>query len=313
MKNFTLIGAAGFIAPRHMKAIKETGNNLVAAIDRNDSVGIIDSYFPEAEYFTEFEPFEAYLDDFQKKSKLDYVSICTPNYLHSPHIRFGLKTGADVICEKPLVLNAEEAHKLLEVEKASGKKVFTILQLRYHQTIIDFRNKMKDLKSKPHIVLTYITSRGNWYHKSWKAEFKKSGGVTANIGIHFFDMLIWTFGSAKSNYIHLLEKDKASGFLELENANVSWYLSIDSKDLPEEAVKTGKRTYRSIMIGQEELEFSEGFTDLHTVSYQNIFNGNGYGILEALPAIEVVEKMNTMALDRSNGELHPFVKGVKIK
>lgn len=309
MKNFVLIGAAGFIAPRHMKAIKETGNHLIAAIDKNDSVGIIDSYFPDAEYFTEFEPFEVFVDDFHRnQSKVDFVSICSPNYLHLPHIRFGLKLGTDVICEKPLVLNIRDALSLQEEEKKSGKRVFTILQLRYHQTIIDFRNKVLAKKDKPKIILTYITSRGNWYHKSWKANFQKSGGVTANIGIHFFDMLIWIFGKEIYSEVHIIEKDKASGFLELENANVSWFLSIDSKDLPESAVKSGKRTFRSIMVEKEELEFSEGFTDLHTISYQNILSGNGYGIEDAIPAIELVEKMNEPSAFKRNHEGHSFLK-----
>ncbi len=310
-KNFVLIGAAGFIAPRHMKAIQETGNRLIAAIDKNDSVGIIDSFFPETEFFTEFESFESFLDDFQKNEKIDYVSICSPNYLHSAHIRFGLKLGANVICEKPLVLKLEEASRLMDVEKDSKSQVFNILQLRYHESIIQFRKRMINVKTRPHIVLTYITSRGNWYHKSWKADTNKSGGIVANIGIHFFDMLIWIFGKVLSINIYKLDGEKASGYLELERATVSWYLSISGKDLPVEVLSAGKRTFRSILVEKEDLEFSQGFTDLHTFSYESILKGEGFGILDALPSIELVEKINSLPINTSGGQMHPMLKSGK--
>jgi UDP-N-acetyl-2-amino-2-deoxyglucuronate dehydrogenase len=291
MKNFALIGAAGFVAPRHMKAIKETGNNLVAALDKHDNVGVLDSYFPNADFFTEFERFDRHLDKLKRKGQnVDYVSICSPNYLHDSHIRFALKHGADAICEKPLVLNPWNADALEEIERETGKKIYTILQLRLHPAIIALRNRIQGgPKDKVYNVdLRYITSRGNWYHISWKGEEAKSGGIATNIGVHFFDMLIWIFGNVKKSEVKNYTRDTAEGFLELERARVNWFLSIDYNKIPEQLRKQGKRTYRTLTIENEELEFSEGFTDLHTASYQEILKGNGFGIAEAKSAIRVV-------------------------
>lgn len=291
MKNFALIGAAGYVAPRHMKAIKETGNNLVAALDKHDNVGILDSYFPNADFFTEFERFDRHLDKLKRKGhSVDYVSICSPNYLHDSHIRFALKHGADAICEKPLVLNPWNVDALEEIERETGKKVYTILQLRLHPTIIALREKiLNGPKDKVYDVdLRYITSRGNWYQISWKGDESKSGGVATNIGIHFFDMLIWIFGNVKRNEVKVHKEDYAKGYLELERARVNWFLSINYDHVPEDVKKSGKRTFRTLSIENEELEFSEGFTDLHTVTYQEILNGKGFGIGDAKQSIEVV-------------------------
>jgi UDP-N-acetyl-2-amino-2-deoxyglucuronate dehydrogenase len=291
MKNFALIGAAGFVAPRHMKAIKETGNNLVAALDKHDNVGVLDSYFPNADFFTEFERFDRHLDKLKRKGqKVDYVSICSPNYLHDSHIRFALKHGANAICEKPLVLNPWNVDALAELERETGKKIYTILQLRLHPTIIALREKIQDgPKDKIYDVdLRYITSRGNWYHISWKGDHSKSGGIATNIGVHFFDMLIWTFGPVKKLTVKYHTRDMAEGYLELERARVNWFLSINYQHIPDRIKLASKRTYRSLTIEKEEIEFSEGFTDLHTSSYQEILNGRGFGIQDARNSIEVI-------------------------
>ena len=296
MKNFALIGAAGYVAPRHMKAIKETGNDLVAALDKHDNVGILDSYFPNAHFFTEFERFDRHLDKLKRKGQnVDYVSICSPNYLHDSHIRFALKHGADAICEKPLVLNPWNVDALEEIENETGKRVYTILQLRLHPTIIALREKIKNgsREKKYNVDLRYITSRGNWYHISWKGEPAKSGGIATNIGIHFFDMLIWIFGKVKKNDVKLHTSDHAEGYLELDQALVHWFLSINYEHLPENAKQLGKRTYRSLTIEKEELEFSEGFTDLHTKSYQEVLGGNGFGIEAARPSIQLVNEIRS--------------------
>jgi UDP-N-acetyl-2-amino-2-deoxyglucuronate dehydrogenase len=290
-KNFALVGAAGYIAPRHMKAIKETGNSLVAALDKHDNVGILDSYFPNADFFTEYERFDRHLDKLRRLGKqVDYVSICSPNYLHDSHIRFALRNGAHAICEKPLVLNPWNADALMEIEHETGKKVFTILQLRLHPAIIALRNKiLEGPKDKIYEVdLTYITSRGNWYYTSWKGEIAKSGGIATNIGIHFFDMLLWIFGPVKSMNVHTLDEEHARGSLSLERANVNWFLSINFDHIPEAVKSQGKRTFRTLSIDNEDLEFSEGFTDLHTKSYQEILSGRGFGILDAKPSIDLV-------------------------
>jgi UDP-N-acetyl-2-amino-2-deoxyglucuronate dehydrogenase len=291
MKNFALIGVAGFIAPRHLKAIKETGNNLVAALDKFDQVGVLDSYFPHADFFTEFERFDRHLDKLRRQgTKIDYVSICTPNYLHDSHMRFALRQHADAICEKPLVLNPWNVDALSEIERETGKKIYTILQLRLHPSIIALKNKIaaSDPKKVYDIDLSYITSRGNWYQISWKGDNAKSGGVATNIGIHFFDMLMWIFGNVKESRVISQNPHTASGELKLERANVKWMLSIDASTLPKAVQEKGQRTYRSIRIEGEEIEFSEGFTDLHTKSYQEILNGNGFGIDDARPSIELV-------------------------
>jgi len=294
MKDFALIGAAGFIAPRHLKAIKETGNNLVAAMDKFDSVGIIDSYFPQADFFTEFERFDRHIDKLRRQGKkVDYVSICSPNYLHDSHIRFALRQQADAICEKPLVLNPWNVDALAEIEKETGKKIYTILQLRLHPSIIKLREEV--VKGNPTKVydvdLTYITSRGKWYHHSWKGEEQKSGGIATNIGIHFFDMLLWIFGDVKETKLEKYEFDHASGFIKLDKANVHWSLSINEEHLPESVKAQGKRTFRSLQMNGREIEFSDGFTDLHTISYQEILKGNGFSLAEARPSIELAYRI----------------------
>ncbi len=312
MKNFALIGAAGYIAPRHMKAMKELGGNLVAAYDPNDSVGVIDSYFPGADFFVEFERFDRHISKFQFENRmsLDYVSICTPNYLHDSHIRFALREGADAICEKPLVMNPWNLDALKEVEKSTGQRIWNILQLRVHPSIIALRDKIANgPKDKIYDVdLTYLTSRGNWYYTSWKGALNKSGGIATNIGVHFFDMLGWIFGGVKQNVVHVHTHDRATGYLELERARVRWFLSINSKVLPEEVVAKGQTTYRSITIEGEELEFSGGFTDLHTTSYEEILNGNGYGIDDARQAIETVYDIRNSEAVGLKGDFHPFAK-----
>lgn len=297
MKRFALIGAAGYIAPRHMKAIKDTGNDLVAAFDPYDGVGIMDSYFPDAEYFTEFERFDRHIDKLRRQGNpIDYISICSPNYLHDAHIRFGLRNGCDVICEKPLVLNPWNIDSLNEIEIETGKKVYTILQLRLHPSIIALREKVAaSPKDKVFEVnLKYMTSRGKWYHRSWKGDVAKSGGIATNIGVHFFDMLGWVFGELKDNTVYELNDDMASGRLCFEKANVEWLLSIDYDQIPEEIKQQGKRTFRTLNMEGEEIEFSDGFTELHTNSYKGILNGQGYGVLDTKNAIEIVSEIRGM-------------------
>ena len=291
MKSFALIGIAGFIAPRHLKAIKETGNTLVAALDKSDTVGIIDSFFPEAAFFTEFERFDRHLEKLRRQQNgVDYISICSPNYLHDSHIRFALRHQAHAICEKPLVLNPWNVDALMELEKETGKQVFTILQLRLHPAIIALRNKI--LAGPPdkvyNVDLTYFTSRGSWYHYSWKGDEAKSGGIATNIGIHFFDMLLWIFGSAKDIRETQVGTDFAKGVLELERAQVRWELSIDYNRLPETVKAEGKRTYRSLTIDGVEIEFSDGFTELHTHSYREVLEGRGFGLADAKSSIDLV-------------------------
>lgn len=294
MKNFALIGAAGYIAPRHMQAIKAVGGNLVAALDKHDSVGILDSYFPNCDFFTEFERFDRHLDKLKRKGiKIDYVSICSPNYLHDSHIRFALRHGADAICEKPLVLNPWNIDALAEIEKETGKKIYTILQLRLHPSIIALRERIQNgSKDKVYDVdLTYITSRGHWYHHSWKGDVSKSGGIATNIGIHFFDMLIWVFGEEKESEVTEMSNSKASGHLHLQQANVNWKLSIDDVDIPEQLKGEGKRTYRSLKLEGEEVEFSEGFADLHTESYKAILINQGFRLPVPLKSIKLAHRL----------------------
>lgn len=312
MKNFALVGASGYIAPRHMKAIKDTGNNLVAALDKFDSVGIIDSYFPNADFFTEFERFDRHISKLQynKKVHLDFVSICTPNYLHDSHIRFSLKQGADAICEKPLVLNPWNIDALKNIEKETGNKIWNILQLRVHQSIIDLKKKIENGPADKiyDVDLTYLTSRGNWYYASWKGDNTKSGGIATNIGVHFYDMLSWIFGDVKENVVHVHTHDRAAGYLHLERARVRWFLSINEDVLPHEVQAKGQRTYRSITIEGEELEFSSGFTDLHTRSYEDILSGKGYGLEDARQAVEIVHKIRNASPIGLKGEYHPLAK-----
>ncbi|MBN8699145.1 MAG: Gfo/Idh/MocA family oxidoreductase [Chitinophagales bacterium] len=294
MKNFALIGAGGYIAPRHMKAIKDTGNVLVAALDKHDSVGILDSYFPDADFFTEFERFDRHLEK-QKRlgRKIDFISICSPNYLHDAHIRFGLRIGADVICEKPIVLNPWNIDALLEIEKETGRNIYTILQLRLHPAIAALKEKIEKEPSgkKYKISLRYITSRGHWYHTSWKGDIQKSGGIATNIGVHFFDMLLWIFGNVTSSTVSEHSDQTASGHLELEKASVDWMLSIDATKLPPEAAGAGKRTFRALTIDGEGFEFSDGFTELHTKSYEEILKGNGFRISETIESIKLVHQI----------------------
>ncbi len=312
--NFALIGVSGYIAVRHLQAIKETGNLLLAALDPFDSVGIIDSYFPEADFFVEFERFDRHIDKLKRVgTRIDYVSICSPNYLHDSHIRFAMRQGADAICEKPLVLNPWNLDALAEIEKETGKKIYNILQLRLHPSIIALREKIrKEPADKIHdIDLSYITSRGNWYHISWKGDIHKSGGVATNIGVHFFDMLTWIFGPVKENIVHLSGQKRAAGYLRLEKARVRWILSLDYKDLPETVKKRNQRTYRSISIDGEEIEFSEGFTDLHTETYRNILAGKGFGLEEARQSIETVYTIRNSNPIGLRGEYHPYLNKIE--
>jgi len=317
MKKFVLLGAAGYIAPRHMKAIKDTGNVLVAAMDKHDAVGVIDGYFPDASFFVEFERLDRHVEKLRRLNsevRVEYVSIASPNYLHDAHIRFALRLGAHAICEKPLVLNPWNVEALKEIEKEAGKKINAILQLRLHPSIIALKQKVTQPPATSHqppkydIDLTYITSRGRWYLVSWKGDVLKSGGVSTNIGIHFFDMLQWIFGNVQQNIVHMSMPTKAAGYLELEKARVRWFLSIDKNDLPEAAKKDNKTTYRSITINKEEVEFSEGFTDLHTISYGEILEGRGFGLNDVIPSIETAFEIRNAKPVGLKGEYHPFLK-----
>jgi UDP-N-acetyl-2-amino-2-deoxyglucuronate dehydrogenase len=315
MPNFALIGAAGYVAPRHMKAIRDTKNNLVAALDPSDSVGVIDSYFPEAHFFTEFERFDRHIDKLRRANSsraVDYVSICSPNYLHDSHVRFALRSGADAICEKPLVLNPWNIDGLQAIEKDTGRRVNTVLQLRLHPAIIELRDKVAagDTAQKHEVDLTYITSRGRWYLTSWKGDIKKSGGIATNIGVHFYDMLHFIFGDLQENIVHYASETKAAGFLEYEKARVRWFLSVDYNDVPDSAKAAGQRTYRSITVDGEEVEFSGGFTDLHTRTYEEILAGKGFGLEENRVAIQTVSDIRNMQPKGLVGDYHPFLKGV---
>jgi len=316
-KNFALIGAAGYIAPRHMKAIKETDNNLVAAMDRCDSVGIIDSYFPEASFFTEFERFDRHIEKLRLKNEtpIDFVSIASPNYLHDAHIRWALRGGADAICEKPLVLNPWNIEALAEVEKRTGKKIYNILQLRLHPSIVALKDEVqKELLEDPgkvyDIDLTYLTSRGKWYFISWKGDEPKSGGVASNIGVHFYDMLTWIFGEVEENVTHLKNPYANAGYLKLKHARVRWFLSVKYDYIPQEIKAAGQRTYRSITVDGKEIEFSGGFTDLHTRSYEEILKGNGFGLDDARSSIEIVSTIRNLKPIGMKGEYHPFCRKV---
>lgn len=313
MSRFALIGAAGYIAPRHMRAIKDTGNDLVAAIDPNDTVGILDSYFPEARFFTEFERFDRYVDLLRRRDEhVDYVSIASPNYLHDSHIRFALRSGANAICEKPLVVNPWNAEALFDIEAESGQRVCTILQLRLHPSIVALRERVANHRSNGGgplaLDLTYVTSRGKWYFASWKGEERKSGGIVPNIGIHFFDMLIWTFGSVQASEISFLREDCASGILEFAEARVRWFLSINAAHLPDFGEAAKQRTFRSISLEGEEIEFSDGFTELHTESYRRILAGDGFGIADALPSIKLAHAIREAKESGINDKSHPFAR-----
>jgi UDP-N-acetyl-2-amino-2-deoxyglucuronate dehydrogenase len=313
MKNFALIGAAGYIAPRHMQAIKATKNELVAALDINDSVGVIDSHFPDAEFFTEFERFDRHIDKMRRKGderRIDYVAVCSPNYLHDSHMRFALRSDADAICEKPLVLNPWNIDGLLDIERDTGRRVNTILQLRLHPSIVALRDKVAAQQSntKHEVELSYITSRGHWYLQSWKGDLKKSGGIATNIGVHFFDMLHFIFGKLQDNIVHYSSDTKAAGYLEYENARVRWYLSVDVEDVPAPQREAGQRTFRSITVDGEEIEFSGGFTDLHTRSYEEILAGRGFGLEENRTAISTVAVIRNAKVAPLTGDYHPFLR-----
>lgn len=315
MKKFALIGAAGYVAPRHMKAIKETGNVLVAALDKNDSVGIMDGFFPDSDFFTEYERFDRHIDKCRRKDDerhVDFVSICSPNYLHDSHVRFALRSDADAICEKPLALNPWNIDGLIDMERNTGRKAYTILQLRLHPSIIELREKIRtaESESKHDVDLTYVTSRGHWYLRSWKGDMKKSGGIATNIGVHFFDMLHFIFGALQDNKVHFSSETKAGGYLEYEFARVRWFLSIDHADVPAELRMQGQRTYRSITCDGEEIEFSGGFTDLHTRSYEEILAGRGFGLEENRVAIETVANIRQANPLGLSGEYHPFLEKI---
>lgn len=310
MKKFGIIGASGYIAPRHMKAIADTGNELIAALDKNDSVGVIDSYFPNADFFTEYERFDRHVDKMRRRGNaLDYIAICSPNYLHDSHMRFALRAGADAICEKPLVLNPRNIDGLKEIEQNTGRRINTILQLRLHPSIIALKKKLANSpKDKKHEVdLTYITSRGNWYLVSWKGDVYKSGGVATNIGVHFYDLLHFLFGNLQENKVHHFSDRTNAGYLEYDNARVRWFLSIDENNLPKEVKEQGQRTYRSITIDGDEIEFSGGFTDLHTKSYEEILEGRGFGLDQNVVAIRTVADIRNQPPLGKVGAYHPFL------
>jgi len=309
LKNFALTGVAGYVAPRHLKAIRDTGNRLVAAVDPHDSVGVLDSYFPDVAFFTEFERFDRHLEKLRRGGEdghVQYVTVCSPNHLHDAHIRLALRVGADAICEKPLVLNPWNLDALAELEAETGRRVFTILQLRVHPALIELKQRLDaDASGRRHqVVLTYITSRGPWYRYSWKGDGGKSGGIATNIGIHFYDLLMWLFGGVEKSHVHLREDDRAAGAITLEHADVSWFLSIDRKDLPVEPEPGKPATHRSITVDGEEIEFTKGFTDLHTEVYARTIAGEGFGLEDARPSIELVEKIRHTAVDPSADGLH---------
>jgi len=311
-KNLAITGVAGYIAPRHLKAIRDTGNKLIAAFDPHDSVGILDSFFPNTHFFTEFERLERYVEKIRSeksKDQIDYVTICSPNYLHDAHIRFALRNQADAICEKPLVINPWNIDALQKIESSSGKKIYTILQLRVHPLLLKLKKEIENnqQKKKVDIVLSYVTSRGPWYQISWKGNLERSGGLITNIGIHFFDLLLWLFGAVQKSEVHLNEKDKICGFLELQNARVKWYLSIDMNDLPKEVIDKNQRTFRSLTMDGKEIEFSGGFTDLHTEVYKKTLSGEGFRLEDARPPIELVYQIRNLKPKGKNNNAHPFV------
>jgi UDP-N-acetyl-2-amino-2-deoxyglucuronate dehydrogenase len=312
-KNFAITGVAGYIAPRHLQAIKDTGNQLVAAIDPHDAVGILDKYFEDVRFFTEFERFDRHIEKLRKQGqdkKVHYVTICSPNYLHDAHARFALRIGADVICEKPVVLNPWNIDALEELEQESGKKIYTILQLRAHPSLITLKEKLKkeSHSKKKEIQLTYITTRGLWYLVSWKGNLERSGGLVTNIGIHLFDLLIWLFGKVEHSEVHISTPTKTAGYLELANAKVKWFLSIDKNDLPNESRKNNKTVFRSIIIDGQEVEFSEGFTDLHTIVYRETLAGRGFGLEDARPSITLAHDIRNAKTIGPNQNSHQLVK-----
>jgi UDP-N-acetyl-2-amino-2-deoxyglucuronate dehydrogenase len=316
-KNFAMTGVAGYIAPRHLKAIKETGNRLLAACDPHDSVGLLDSYFDDCKFFTEYERFDRHIEKLRRagdEERVHYVTVCSPNYLHDAHVRFALRVGADAICEKPVVLNPWNIDALQELEHESGRRVYTILQLRVHPSLVALREKLQKERAahKHEITLTYITSRGAWYLVSWKGSVERSGGLATNIGIHFFDLLIWLFGSVQKNEVHHSSAERACGFMELQNANVKWYLSINQNDLPADAKEIGKRTFRSIAVDGQEIEFSEGFTDLHTVVYRETLAGRGFGLEDARPSVVVAHDIREAKTIGVGVHSHPLALKLRL-
>ncbi len=313
-KNFAITGVSGYIAPRHLRAIKETGNRLMAALDPHDSAGILDGYFDQVRFFTEFERFDRHIEKLRRgdpDNRIHYLSICSPNYLHDAHARFALRVGADCICEKPLVLNPWNIDALEELEQDSGKRIYTVLQLRVHPSLIELKKKLNATRDaeKAEVHLTYITSRGPWYQVSWKGQPEQSGGLPTNIGIHFFDMLMWFFGPVELSEVHISTPHQTAGYIELERARVKWFLSIDKNDLPLEVKKTGQTTFRSITINDEEVEFSGGFTDLHTRIYEQTLAGNGFGLDVARPSIVLVHEIRNAQPKGVSRFAHPFLRG----
>ncbi len=312
-KNFALVGAAGFIAPRHFKAIKDTGNILIAACDPHDSVGVIDSYFPDAAFFTEIERFDRHLEKLRRgdeENRPHYLSVCSPNYLHDAHVRLALRAGADAICEKPLIITPHNLEALVQLEEETGRKIYNVLQLRVHPGVVALKEKLRaePLRNKADVVLSYVTRRGAWYKYSWKGSMEKSGGVAMNIGIHFFDMLMWLFGDVEGAILHQRDPRRLAGSLELERARVRWFLSVEEDDLPEACAEDGTFAHRSLKIDGEEFDFSDGFTDLHTMVYQDILAGNGYGVDDARPALELVHSLREAEVVNSAFDSHPFLK-----
>jgi UDP-N-acetyl-2-amino-2-deoxyglucuronate dehydrogenase len=311
--NFALIGAGGYIAPRHFKAIRDTGNRLVAAVDPKDSVGILDQFSYDVRFFTEIERFDRHLEKLRRGPEdghIQYVSICSPNYLHDAHCRLAMRVGADVICEKPLVINPWNLDSLQEIEAETHRKINTILQLRVHPELLKLKGRLDQENSATQhdVVMSYVTSRGNWYHVSWKGQMEKSGGVATNIGIHFFDLLIWLFGPAHDTKVYHSDMERMSGFIDLEKARVRWFLSVDHNDLPETAIRANKTTFRSITVDGQEIEFSEGFTDLHTHVYEKTLAGDGFGIADARPSIELTYLIRQAEISPLDSLMHPFLK-----
>ncbi|HEY8274059.1 MAG TPA: Gfo/Idh/MocA family oxidoreductase [Pseudolabrys sp.] len=312
MNRFALIGVGGYIAPRHMKAMEAVGGELAVAMDPSDSVGVIDSYYPDAHFFVEFERFDRHVDKLRRQGRpVHYVSICSPNYMHDAHCRFALRSGADAICEKPLVLNPWNLDGLAEIERETGRSISTILQLRLHPQIRALKAQVEASARTDHeVTVTYITSRGRWYHISWKGDERKSGGVATNIGIHFFDMLTFVFGAVESHSIQLRDENRAAGTMRCQKALVRWYLSLDRGDLPEN-LRPGQTTYRSVEVDGQDIEFSEGFTDLHVLSYREILAGNGFGVEVVRPSVEIASEIRTMPLSNAGAAAHPFVARVQ--
>jgi len=309
-KNFAIIGVGGYIAPRHLRAVRDTGNNLIVAVDPKDSVGILDQFGYNVSFFTEIERFDRHLEKLRRgpeEDRVHYISVCSPNYLHDAHCRLAMRVGADVICEKPLVISPWNLDSLEEIEAETGRKVNTVLQLRVHPELLKLKQTLQeDTSGKQHdVMLTYITSRGVWYHVSWKGQEEKSGGIATNIGVHFFDLLLWLFGSSGDVKMYHADDKRMSGYIELENAHVRWFLSVDVNDLPESSLSSGKTTYRSITVDGEEIEFSGGFTDLHTRVYEETLAGRGFGIQDARPSIALTHRIRTSPISVLDSLAHP--------